>query len=275
MGAQVTVIPPADLAAHSLDPYCAVIIDIQDCIDPFVYTQLDNAAGSVAAYVSGGGTLWFNGGAQIFDTPVNLPGGAYAMLWSVGYTYNNLQVDPGHPIVAGLADPIVGNYANHETLFDLPVGANVILVSENQDPTAAEYAHDLGTVLATCVPAGFYYPGPHDCWSLWLNSAAYILDICGVVVEAEELASGFELAQNHPNPFNPSTSIDFSLTKMGHASLVIYNLAGERVATLADGLMERGEHSLSFDAGELASGIYVYTLQAEDRAISRKMTLIK
>ncbi len=94
-------------------------------------------------------------------------------------------------------------------------------------------------------------------------------------VEAEELPLSFSLAQNHPNPFNPVTTIAFSLSEASMANLSVFNLAGERVATLVDGMTERGEHSLRFDATELSSGVYFYTLTANGMQQSHKMVLMK
>ncbi len=97
---------------------------------------------------------------------------------------------------------------------------------------------------------------------------------CGSAA-AEETPTGFALEQNYPNPFNPSTSISFSLTETGPATLAVYNLAGQEVAVLASGLMEAGAHTLSFDASDLSSGVYVYTLQSDAGSLSKKMVLVR
>lgn len=98
---------------------------------------------------------------------------------------------------------------------------------------------------------------------------------CDDVVEAEELPGSFMLAQNHPNPFNPGTTIAFSIEATGPASLTVYDLTGSKVATLVNGMMNAGNHEIAFDASNLSSGVYVYTLQAGDRVESRKMVLVK
>jgi len=94
-------------------------------------------------------------------------------------------------------------------------------------------------------------------------------------VGADERPAGFALAQNFPNPFNPTTTIEFSLAETGAATLAVFDLAGRRVATLVEGLVERGAHAVVFDAGALPSGVYVYALTAGAGSLSRKLVLIK
>jgi hypothetical protein len=95
------------------------------------------------------------------------------------------------------------------------------------------------------------------------------------VTELEELPDAFVLAQNYPNPFNPSTSIRYELPETARVRLEVFNLLGERVATLVDERREAGRHQVSFDAGSLASGVYLYRLQAGDFVQTRKLTLIR
>lgn len=83
------------------------------------------------------------------------------------------------------------------------------------------------------------------------------------------------LAQNTPNPFNPMTTIWFNLTEGAHVRLEVYNVKGERVATLVDAWRNAGPHSAVFDAGNLSSGIYFYRMVAGDIIEQRKMVLLK
>lgn len=90
----------------------------------------------------------------------------------------------------------------------------------------------------------------------------------------------FALAQNYPNPFNPNTSISFSLASSADTSLKIYNLKGQIVATLAEGILEAGNHTIDWDGRDnngnaLSSGIYFYRLQSGQTTLQRKMVLSK
>ena len=90
-----------------------------------------------------------------------------------------------------------------------------------------------------------------------------------------ETVKEYSLAQNYPNPFNPSTEISFSIAKSSNVTLKIYNLLGSEVAVLVDGFMEAGRHSLEFTAKDLTSGVYFYTIKADDFTSTRKMILMK
>ncbi len=91
-----------------------------------------------------------------------------------------------------------------------------------------------------------------------------------------ETPMAFELAQNYPNPFNPTTTITYSLPNSAAVTLDVYNLLGVKVASLVSAnVQQAGVHTLTFDASELNSGIYVYQLQAGNNVMSKKMMLIK
>lgn len=92
---------------------------------------------------------------------------------------------------------------------------------------------------------------------------------------APAVPAGMELACNTPNPFNPSTVIHFTLPTAGPASLTVFDMLGRRVATLVEGPLAAGAHSIRFDGSALASGVYGYTLEAGGARLSRTMVLVK
>jgi hypothetical protein len=93
--------------------------------------------------------------------------------------------------------------------------------------------------------------------------------------EIKEVPTSFSLEQNFPNPFNPTTTIQYSIPFSEKVSLKIFNLLGEEVKTLTDEFQEAGKYSVQFNANNLTSGIYFYRLQAGSFVQTKKMILIK
>ncbi len=93
--------------------------------------------------------------------------------------------------------------------------------------------------------------------------------------EDETTPSEFRLDQNYPNPFNPSTQISYSLPTGEHVDLAVYDMMGRRVTQLVDAFTAAGTYRVTFDAGALPSGIYMYVIKAGSMTASNKMTLIK
>ena len=83
------------------------------------------------------------------------------------------------------------------------------------------------------------------------------------------------LGQNYPNPFNPTTTINYTLKQAGEVQIEIFNMQGQKVATLMNENKGAGDYEVNFDAANLASGIYVYRLQAGTTTLTKKMALIK
>ncbi len=85
----------------------------------------------------------------------------------------------------------------------------------------------------------------------------------------------FSLRQNFPNPFNPSTTISYSLGRAARVTLEVYNVLGQRVAVLADGVETAGTHAVRFDATGMSSGMYLYRLATGSFVETRRMLLVK
>ncbi|MGB9774211.1 MAG: T9SS type A sorting domain-containing protein, partial [Bacteroidota bacterium] len=93
----------------------------------------------------------------------------------------------------------------------------------------------------------------------------------GVKEMAGEIPGSFALEQNYPNPFNPSTTISFDVPKQSHLRLAIYDVLGREVKTLVDEEKNPGRYSVTFDASNLPSGVYLYRLEAGSFSEVRKM----
>ncbi len=89
------------------------------------------------------------------------------------------------------------------------------------------------------------------------------------------MPEAYALQQNYPNPFNPATGISFSLPQSGHVSLTIYNVAGQQVEVLVNGVMNAGYHTVEWDGSSYSSGVYLYRLNTTNFADTKKMVLIK
>lgn len=90
-----------------------------------------------------------------------------------------------------------------------------------------------------------------------------------------EVATHFELSQNYPNPFNPSTTISYSLAGTSDVLMEVYNILGQKVATLVQEKQTAGSYRVTFNARNLSSGVYFYQLTTNQFTASKKMLLIK
>ncbi|MCX8056623.1 MAG: T9SS type A sorting domain-containing protein, partial [Ignavibacteria bacterium] len=103
----------------------------------------------------------------------------------------------------------------------------------------------------------------------------YLTPASATKVESGSTPNSYALFQNYPNPFNPSTTIRFILPEKSKVSLEVYNLIGQKVATLINSELNAGEYNVEFNGSNLSSGIYLYKLQAGNFTSTKKMLLIK
>jgi flagellar hook assembly protein FlgD len=85
----------------------------------------------------------------------------------------------------------------------------------------------------------------------------------------------YALEQNYPNPFNPSTVIKFSVPEATNVTLTIYNTLGQKVTELVNTKLEAGNYSYQWDAGNVATGMYIYELRTNKFVSVKKMILLK
>ncbi len=100
----------------------------------------------------------------------------------------------------------------------------------------------------------------------------------GIISDVEHhstVVKGFSLAQNYPNPFNPSTRIDYTLDKSSNVELSVYNVTGQKIATLVNSLQNVGNHHAVWNASDAPAGIYLYELKTENTSQIKKMMLVK
>ena len=123
------------------------------------------------------------------------------------------------------------------------------------------------TLYATGVSGGFS--------GSWNHAPSATITVTSVASVEENTPATFALQQNFPNPFNPTTTIVYSLPSSGHVALTIYDLSGRIVATLVDAAQSAGSYRVTFDAEGLASGVYLARLTAGSRTAVRKLALLK
>jgi len=117
-------------------------------------------------------------------------------------------------------------------------------------------------------PAGDlnWFPSKKAEWLIWVTD-----------VETEEgyIPESFSLEQNYPNPFNPSTRITFNITEAGLTNISVYNLLGQKVATVLNQDLVAGRHTVDFNGSNLSSGVYFYKLESGKNVATQKMMLLK
>jgi spore germination protein YaaH len=166
--------------------------------------------------------------------------------------------------------------------YIVPVGGAKSALMYNASQTAAiQYAGTFGTgtVPGKLVYFGFAFETIASAATrdLLLGRAIDFFELTEPVREESGLPTEFDLAQNHPNPFNPQTTITYTVpVGAGQPILLqVYDLLGRHVATLVQEAQQPGRHSVLFDASQLASGAYLYRLEAGNVSLTRKMMVLK
>jgi hypothetical protein len=157
-----------------------------------------------------------------------------------------------------------------QVLGDGSICDTVRTTGHNRNPSFGTYSFQILDKLFNMVVWESNRTGSSHIYSrrfVWMGTDA--------VDEKQTLPSRLSLHQNHPNPFNPSTTISFDLPTQSVVTLKIFNVLGQEVATLVDGKVDAGRHQEQWNAGRLASGVYFYRLQAGKFIENRKMILLR
>ena len=149
-----------------------------------------------------------------------------------------------------------------------------VVAGETDKPTWALEFVDTGSAYD-----GIYTDSannPEDPKGWWFVAHDSIKGVISNVVAVEEAApAAFAVAQNSPNPFNPTTTISFTIAEAGNVAIDVFNVAGQKVDTIADEFMGAGNHSSTWDASGFSAGVYFYTVKSGDFSKTIKMTLLK
>ena len=106
---------------------------------------------------------------------------------------------------------------------------------------------------------------------VWYNETPAGLEIS----DEAPIATRFELGQNYPNPFNPTTHIRFNIPETANTKLTVFNVMGEKVATLVNSVMQAGGHTVSWNASSMPTGVYFYQLESANFSQTKKLLLVK
>jgi hypothetical protein len=189
------------------------------------------------------------------------------------------------PIVQDLSFFITGDGANQDVLdTDGTTGTGVLLEYANVS-TAAAIKYD-GDYRSCIVGFGFEdlqsgNPVFAEPWELMAPLVEWLTGTTGVENEpAASIPTTFEVSGCFPNPFNASTAISIQLSAVSQIDVTVYDIAGRQVATLMDGWRNPGQHRATFDGKDLASGVYLYSVEAVTQTGKRyadigKMVLLK
>ena len=174
---------------------------------------------------------------------------------------------------------LVWQYRNTPDQFSLAMGyvqrlsnGNTLIGWGDSSPSVTEVTSDGRKVFELALPDQVVsYRAYRYQWNVQSSITGVVAKGAGSLVPAV-----MTLNENYPNPFNPATKISFSLPATGDATLKVYNVLGQEVATLVNGVVKGGvEQTVSFDASALASGVYYCRLQSGQKAETRKMVLLK
>lgn len=260
--------------------------------------------GAVAVSGSAADTIHVNSGG--FFTTIRIPGtpgpGLDLRNWALGF-WNDLLVVPGYPTFPGhgsvwyKVDVLKTTFqwnkvGNFNDLADTTTTFQIIL--DRSDSSVIFYYNDVGTTGLELTAEIGLQTDPTNQWLL-LNDFGYPVETqaanasaiktrktapTGVRPGGDRIPGGFALYANYPNPFNPSTEIQYDLPTRSKVELAIYNILGEKVADLVNGEQGAGSYVATWDGRNLqghtvASGVYLYRLKAGDFLQTRKMLLMK
>ena len=154
------------------------------------------------------------------------------------------------------------------------------------DPTTDQIVDSINTTFVTPLDAAYrprglaFSPDYQTAYTIYFGGTVpavikYTNTGSGISEEGQVVVDGYKLSQNYPNPFNPSTKISFELKASGYTTLKVYDMLGNEVATLVQNELTFGNHSVNFNAANLASGTYLYQLTVNGTRITNKMVLLK
>lgn len=180
--------------------------------------------------------------------------------------------DPAQPAEVGEIQEYAQHISSHGATLAIATeqGLKMLDVSNYQNPVVTGYYTNDDWI--NCILMD-------DQYVLTASGAQFTVYRYGTLgvhpVSQSEIPNAYKLYAAYPNPFNPTTQIEFDMRQAGHVSVNVYNLLGQRVTTLINGNVTQGQHSVVFDAQNLPSGMYIYRMETNGFNEQKKMMLVK
>jgi len=189
---------------------------------------------------------------------------------TINVSVANFSFTPAN-INAVVGDTIKWNWVSggHTTTCD---GSNGTSRPSGAAPWDSDIDNGSPTFRYKITVAGSYH---YVCVPHAPNMSGNINVVATSITQLNSIVTGYELSQNFPNPFNPSTKINFSIPASSNVVLKIYNELGKEIETLVNQNLNAGEYQAEFNAADLSSGIYYYRIETSDFVLTRKMLLVK
>lgn len=243
--------------AYVADTYSLQIINISDPVNPvFVGSCSSPSGGPASVFVSGGYAYGSSGNGMLIIDVSDLANPLWIREFRTGGAVWDIQVVNNYAYVAEQWNSAWGQ------------GTQIINVNAPANPVVAGEFKTPGNGLGIAVYQNNIYLA--DTYSFMILHS----DLTGLE-DDNPTPHDFSLSQNYPNPFNPTTTISYSIPRAGRVSIMVYNITGQKVATVLDSYQQAGEHSIIWNASAYTSGLYFYRIKSGDMQLTKMMTLLK
>jgi Secretion system C-terminal sorting domain len=242
-------------APDSLGDYETTVVDLDSNYSDVHVTLIVTDAPSTAT-IEGSVDQWLQG-SDSASAPLILNYEKFEMGCDTSYPPGNNQVvvliiHPDHVPWLQLLDTVIVLSVNTPDTVNVPV---------TNDTTGSPYDY--------IYYSADYYAHP----AYWLYYKSGVMAVRGP--GSEVIPQKFHLSQNYPNPFNPSTQIEYTVSKDGYVKLSVFNILGQQIKNLVNENKKAGSYHITFDASNLASGVYFYRLQSGSFIQTKKMILLR
>lgn len=258
-------------------------LDTVNTLSNVVYDQYTDANGSFRFGIAAGdliaGRTW-----RLFASPSDTE-----ITTSVLSAVNETLISTGDSLVRNLTFYSANSQIQGTLRIDGAVPAfPVEVVADNADsaqaavyvdPSTGDFTLPVTDKISRYTVFPVFLPGSYTIPSVQAHpgQTGVTLDVTSTAVRTSNrsVPASFSLGQSYPNPFNPTTTIVYDVASTGRVTIAVYNILGQKVATLVDGILTPGRYSARFDGSRFASGVYLYVMYAGKFSSAKKFVLMK